>query len=342
MVAAGLVAAACVAGGVACNRGETPVFAVDSAVVHIDRQLALGPRVAGSAARDSCARYIARTLERYGAAVRVQPFDVKDPYGERTIRMMNVIGSFGAGEKRRLMLCSHYDSRPWADQEKDSTLWTTPILGAVDGATSTAILLEVARLAGSRAPQNIGVDLVFFDGEDYGKEGDIDYYLLGSRHFAANLEDYRPVAAVLLDMVGGAGTTARREGTSDERSRALMDYVFARAQALDLRYFQNLTQQQAARQLGVGRADWQRAPLDPPAGQASRCGGLAAVAAALNRKPDGRRLSPPAPVQRSCERERYEPQRHIDVAGPAQRLGDAPVEPSELPEVPGSDRTCGA
>lgn len=240
MVAAGLVLAACVAGGVACNRGETPVFAVDSAVVHIDRQLALGPRVAGSAARDSCARYIARTLERYGAEVRVQPFDVKDPYGERTIRMMNVIGSFGAGEKRRLMLCSHYDSRPWADQEKDSTLWTTPILGAVDGATSTAILLEVARLAGALAPENIGLDLVFFDGEDYGKEGDIDYYLLGSRHFAANLEDYRPVAAVLLDMVGGVGTAARREGTSDERSRALMDYVFARAQALDLRYFQSV------------------------------------------------------------------------------------------------------
>jgi len=240
MVAAVLVAAACLVGGVACNQGETPVFAVDSAVVHIERQLALGPRVAGSAARDSCARYIARTLERYGAQVRVQPFEVKDPYGDRTIRMMNVIGSFGAGEKRRLMLCSHYDSRPWADQEKDSTLWTTPILGAVDGATSTAILLEVARLAGSRAPQNIGLDLVFFDGEDYGKERDVDYYLLGSRHFAANLEGYRPVAAVLLDMVGGVGTTARREGTSDERSRALMDYVFARAKALDLRYFQSV------------------------------------------------------------------------------------------------------
>ncbi len=220
-----------------CNHAETPVFAVDSAIVHIDRQLALGPRVAGSSARDSAAAYIAHTLERYGAHVTVQPFEVKDPYGERTIRMMNVIGSFGSGEKRRLMLASHYDSRPWADQEKDSTLWTTPIPGAVDGATSTAILLEIGRLAGMRKPE-IGVDLVFFDGEDYGKEGDIDYYLLGSRHFAANLAGYRPVAAVLLDMVGGAGTTARREGTSDQRSRALMDYVFERAKALDLRYFE--------------------------------------------------------------------------------------------------------
>lgn len=222
-----------------CNRAAPPSFSVDSAIVHIDRQLAFGPRVAGSAARDSCARYIARTLERYGAKVTVQPFDVKDPYGERTIHMMNVIGSFGAGEKRRLMLASHYDSRPWADQEKDSTLWKTPIPGAVDGATSTAILLEIARLAGVHAPENIGLDLVFFDGEDYGKEKDIDYYLLGSRHFAANLEGYRPVAAVLLDMVGGVGTTARREGTSDEHARALNDYVFARAKALDLRYFES-------------------------------------------------------------------------------------------------------
>jgi Zn-dependent M28 family amino/carboxypeptidase len=173
----------------------------------------------------------------------VQPFEIKDPYANRTIRMMNVIGSFGTGEKRRLMLASHYDSRPWADQEKDSTLWHTPIPGAVDGATSSAILLEIARLAGTRAPEGLGLDLVFFDGEDYGKEQDIDYYLLGSRHFAANLDGYRPAAAVLLDMVGGAGTTARREGTSVERSPAFMNYVFDRAKALDLRYFDSTTGQ---------------------------------------------------------------------------------------------------
>jgi glutaminyl-peptide cyclotransferase len=227
----------CVLSGTGCTQGEAPVFSVDSAVVHIDRQLSFGPRVAGTAARDSAASYIARTLEHYGARVTVQPFEVKDPYSDRSIRMMNVIGSFGAGEKRRLMLASHYDSRPWADQEKDSTLWNTPILGAVDGATSTAILLEIGRLAGKRAPDGIGLDLVFFDGEDYGKERDIDHYLLGSRHFAANLEGYRPVAAILLDMVGGAGTTARREGTSQQQSPAFMDYVFARAHDLDLRYF---------------------------------------------------------------------------------------------------------
>lgn len=220
-----------------CNPGEPPAFSVDSAVVHIDRQLVLGPRVPGSAARDSAAAYIARTLRRYGAQVTVQPFQIKDPYGDRTIRMMNIIGSFGPDEKRRLMLASHYDSRPWADQEPDSTLWNVPILGAVDGATSTAILLEIARLAGTRAPQGIGLDLVFFDGEDYGKHEDIDHYLLGSQHFAANLDGYHPVAAILLDMVGGKGTTVKREGYSQENSPELMDYVFARARALHLNTF---------------------------------------------------------------------------------------------------------
>ena len=225
-------------GAPGCSPAGPPAFSADSAMVHIETQLSYGPRVAGTAARDSAASYIARTLERCGARVTVQPFEVDDPYASRRIRMLNVIGSFGVDEKRRLMLASHYDSRPWADQEPDSSLWSTPIPGAVDGATSTAILLEMARLAGAREPDGIGLDLVFFDGEDYGREGDIDHYLLGSRHFAANLEGYRPAAAILLDMVGGAGTRIRREAISEQRSAPLLDYIFGRARELGLEYFE--------------------------------------------------------------------------------------------------------
>lgn len=222
----------------ACNTAEPPAFSADSTVVHIEKQLSFGPRVAGTAARDSAASYIARTLERYGARVTVQPFEIDDPYSDRRIRMMNVIGSFGTDEKKRLMFASHYDSRPWADQEADSSLWKSPIPGAVDGATSSGILLELARVAGAGAPAGLGLDFVFFDGEDYGREGDLNHYLLGSRHFAANLSGYRPVAAILLDMVGGAGTRVRREGISDQQSKPLVDYVFGRARELNLDYFE--------------------------------------------------------------------------------------------------------
>lgn len=222
-----------------CNAGDPPAFSADNVMSNVEKQLAFGPRVPGSAARDSTASFIAHTLEKCGARVTVQPFEVTDPYTPgRRMRLLNVIGSFGVERKRRLMLASHYDSRPWADQEPDSTLWTTPIPGAVDGATSTAILLEIARLAGERQPNGIGLDLVFFDGEDYGKESDIDHYLMGSRYFAANLAGYRPVAAVLLDMVGGRGTTVRREGLSERESGAFLDYVFRRAHELELSYFE--------------------------------------------------------------------------------------------------------
>jgi hypothetical protein len=222
-----------------CARPDAPAFSADSVLVHVDRQLAFGPRVAGSAARDAAARYIATTLERHGATVRVQSFEIPDPYSGRPLRITNVIGSFGAERTKRLMLASHFDSRPWADQEPDTSLWSTPIPGAVDGGVSTGILLEIARLAGARAPGGPGLDLVFFDGEDYGRENDPGNYLIGSRHFAANLAGYRPVAAILLDMVGGKGTRVRREGFSAQESPALLDHVFARARELGLPYFED-------------------------------------------------------------------------------------------------------
>jgi Peptidase family M28 len=223
-----------VAGG--CGASEPPAFQPDSAFAHVERQLAYGPRTPGSPARDRAARMIAHTLERNGARVSVQSFEVTDPYGAGKLRLMNVIGSFAPDRPRRIMLCAHYDSRPWADQEADTTRWNTPIPAAVDGAAGVAILLEMGRLLGRKLPADVGVDLVFFDGEDYGKEGDPGNYLLGSKHFAANLNGYRPACAILLDMVGGRGTRVEREGFSVQRSSALVDYVFGRAATLGLDY----------------------------------------------------------------------------------------------------------
>ncbi|HXV13527.1 MAG TPA: M28 family peptidase, partial [Candidatus Krumholzibacteria bacterium] len=231
-------AAALAAMAAGCGASEPPAGSVDSVMVHVERQLSFGPRVPGTPARDAAARYLARALERYGARVSLQSFEVEDPYELRRLRLINVVGSFAPERTRRIMLCAHYDSRPWADQERDSTLWTEPIPGAVDGATGVAVLLEVARLVGLASPGEIGVDVVLFDGEDYGKRGNIDHYLLGSKHFVMNLNGYRPQGAILLDMVGGKGTRIRREPFSKEHARAFLDHVFARAAALRLDYFE--------------------------------------------------------------------------------------------------------
>lgn len=221
-----------------CAGGAPPEFDAARVIEHVDAQCALGPRLPGSAARDSAAAYIARSARTSGAAVSVQSFTIPDPYnGERRLRLINVIASFDASRTRRVMLASHYDSRPWADQDPDSTRHGQPVPGAVDGACSTGILLEMGRLLGARMPREIGVDLVFFDGEDYGKTEAYDNYLLGSRYFAGNLAGYRPECVIVLDMVGGVDTRVGREGYSQENARALTDSLFARARRLQLDYF---------------------------------------------------------------------------------------------------------
>jgi len=222
---------------VGCGEPQPPAFDAARVVAHVEKQCSFGPRVPNSAARDSAAAYIAHSLEADGAEVRLQSFAVPDPYADRTLHLLNVVGSFDPGRKRRVLLMAHYDSRPWADQEPDTLLHDRPVPAAVDGACGTGILLEVGRLLGERMPEEIGVDIALFDGEDYGKEGDIDYYLLGSKHFVANLGGYRPEYAILLDLVGGVGTQVGREGYSAEHAPALTDTLFSRARRLGLDYF---------------------------------------------------------------------------------------------------------
>jgi hypothetical protein len=222
---------------IACFNSQPPDFDADKAWGHLLKQCSFGPRLPGSAARDSAAFYCTSTLVRYGAEVSLQRFDVRDPYADRTIGMINVIANFYPDRPKRVMLAAHYDSRPWADQEEIDSLQARPVMGANDGASGVAVLLEIARLLGERAPKGVGVDLIFFDGEDYGKQGDLEYYLLGSKYFVTTRPDYRPVCGILLDMVAGRESFIAKEGYSRMHAAELTEDLFARAARLELDFF---------------------------------------------------------------------------------------------------------
>jgi glutaminyl-peptide cyclotransferase len=219
----------------ACERPR-PSFDADLAWAHLIKQVAYGPRVPGSAARDSVTHYLTRSLVQFGGEVTTQRFVVDDPYSDRDIPMVNVIATFYPERPKRVMLAAHYDSRPWADEEESDSLKSLPVPGANDGASGVAVLLEVARLLGLQDP-GLGVDLLFFDGEDYGKKGDLDYYLLGSTYFVSTRPDFSPVCGVLLDMVAGRGSTIAREGYSRIHAPEVTDTIFARAGRLSLDFF---------------------------------------------------------------------------------------------------------
>jgi Zn-dependent M28 family amino/carboxypeptidase len=220
-----------------CRAEETPVFTGEAAWKHLNAQCDFGPRPPGSAAHAQTIRYIAGHLKEQGAAVSFQRFQLEDPYSDGTLDLINIIGSYSPKADKRVLLAAHFDTRPWADQEKVDSLRALPILGANDGASGVAVLLELAEILGKRPPKDLGVDLVFFDGEDYGKDSDLEHFLLGSKYFAANLGGYRPVCGILLDMVGAADARIEQEANSLAKEPELTAELFRRAEALGLDVF---------------------------------------------------------------------------------------------------------
>jgi glutaminyl-peptide cyclotransferase len=180
---------------------------------YLKAQTKFGPRNPGSASHERCKDYLAQELRRFTTAVNLQQFSHTGYRGER-YTMTNIIASFNLQATQRIMLCAHWDTRPEADMEQDRTKRSLPILGANDGASGVAVLLELARLFQSTPPP-FGIDIVFFDGEDFGRSGDLDSYFLGSRYFAkTKAPTFNPRCAILLDLVGDKNMLLPKEGYS--------------------------------------------------------------------------------------------------------------------------------
>jgi glutaminyl-peptide cyclotransferase len=225
-----------------CAGVTAPKFDEDMAWGYLLAQCSLGPRVPGTAAHEDAVRLLTGELEKSGWKVTRQTFTVDDPYGDGMLELTNIIGKLRPKETRRVLLVAHYDTRPRADQETVDSLKAKPIPGANDGASGVAVLLALANIVGGHPPAGLGIDIVFFDGEDYGKERDLDNYLLGSKHFAANLHamagGYHPVCAILLDMVGGTNAVIREEANSLAAAPEVTNALFERATQLKLNMFE--------------------------------------------------------------------------------------------------------
>ncbi|RJR30749.1 MAG: M28 family peptidase, partial [Candidatus Latescibacterota bacterium] len=211
-------------------------FDGERAFAHLEEQCAIGPRYPGSAGHVLVREYLVRRLEEFGASVSRQPFEAVLSTGD-TLSLENIVGSYRPGEKRRVLLGAHFDTRPRADRDPDEANRALPIPGANDGASGVAVLLEIARLLGGAKPP-VGVDIVLFDGEDYGEEGRIEDYLLGSKHYASRLGGRRPAAVIVVDMVGERGARFPIEGYSGASSPGLVARVWGAAEELGVEAFE--------------------------------------------------------------------------------------------------------
>ena len=229
-----LLAAAALAGA-GCAAEREPVFDGARAYALLEEQCRLGPRYPGSPGHAAVERLIEERLAAAGAAVSRQPFEAVLTTGD-TLRLVNIVGRCAPNAERRVLLGAHYDTRPRADRDPDPAARSTPIPGANDGASGVAVLLEIARLLGeAKAP--VGVDLVFFDGEDWGEEGRTQDYLLGSKHHAALLGPDRPAAVIVVDMVGERGARFPVEGFSEAAAPGLCGELWTIAEELGIAAF---------------------------------------------------------------------------------------------------------
>ncbi len=179
-------------------------FNQDSAYNFVKKQLSFGPRNPNSKGHKKTLEYLKQKLSDYSDTLILQPFTYTGYNGEK-LKLTNLIARFNPKEKKRIFVAAHWDTRPRADMEILIKRAKQPIPGANDGASGVAVVLELARIFKLYRP-NIGVDLILFDGEDYGKENDLDNYCLGSKYFAANYKEKENyVFGILLDMVGDRG-----------------------------------------------------------------------------------------------------------------------------------------
>jgi hypothetical protein len=216
--------------------GAVPTFDGTNAFQYLLAQTDFGPRNPNSLGHQRCLSYLESTLRLSADEVRPQRF-THTGYDGDLLRLTNIVASFRPEKKNRILLCAHWDTRPRADYDPDSTRRSDPILGANDGASGVAVLLEIASLMGEFPPP-VGVDIVLFDGEDYGREGDHPMYLLGSRFFAANRPpDYVPRYGLLLDMVGDAELEILQEESSLKYAPRVVDRVWKSANALGITQF---------------------------------------------------------------------------------------------------------
>ncbi|MBP8757271.1 MAG: M28 family peptidase [Prevotella sp.] len=218
-----------------------PSFNADSAYSYTKAQCDFGTRDMNSEGHERCAEWIIAKFKQYGCKVESQKADLKG-YDGTNLKSQNIIAKVNPEATTRILICAHWDSRPWADNDPNKANWKKPILAANDAASGVAVMLELARLLDSQKGKKgalssqFGIDFVCFDAEDWGTpqwantQDDGSSWALGAQYWSKNLpQGYEARYGILLDMVGGAGAQFHQEGMSKQYAPEIVNKVWKAA-----------------------------------------------------------------------------------------------------------------
>jgi len=217
---------------------KIPVLDSISVMNYIKRQVDFGPRNPNSFGHRQTMLFLYDELSKFADTTFIQKFSYPG-YNNERLELGNIIASFNPSNPNRILFCAHWDTRPRADKDKDPSKQHLPILGANDGASGVAVLLELAKVLKSNKIE-YGIDIVLFDAEDYGTEGDLMNYSIGSKFFAQNKPAYiKPAFGILLDLVGDKSAVFKREPNSMLYAPDIVDLVWKLAFQIGASSFSN-------------------------------------------------------------------------------------------------------
>ena len=214
---------------------EKVVFDESKAYELLKAQVEIGDRSPESGNSRKAIALIKENLKPYCTKVYEERFNAN--VDGREIPMVNIIGLINPEAEEWILICSHWDNRPFSDMEKDLEKKKKYCPGANDGASSTAVLMEMTRVFSKNKPK-VGLIFVFFDGEDFG-EGD-DRMFLGSKYFSSKIAEHSVYKGkkknikfgILLDMVGDSSLDIYVEKISNTFASEVVDGIWNTAKQL--------------------------------------------------------------------------------------------------------------
>ena len=177
-------------------------FNGSNAMNYLEEQCELGPRYPGSIGHLNAINFYKNHFDKYSDDVSLLEGYTIHPHSLDSIKLTNIFSRFNINSDYRILLMAHFDTRQYADQDKNIDNQKKSIIGANDGASGVAVLMELAKFIHDNPLINIGVDILLTDGEDMGKVGDTESWGLGAKLFSSQLPPPVPVSAICVDMIG--------------------------------------------------------------------------------------------------------------------------------------------
>ena len=219
-----------------CEKNDVPHFDGKHSYDFLLKQCEFGPRNPGSIGHQQFSKYLEKFLNEIDNEIIVQNFDYKEHITSKTQNGKNFIIQFNKESNKRLLIGAHWDTRSISDEETELDKRELPVLGANDGGSGTAVLMELALVFRDNPPP-IGIDLVFFDAEDVGISGQPTTFAMGSEYFSKNLPIKKPQNAIIVDMVGDKNLKIPIERFSYKTNPDLVKELWSLAEELDLEAF---------------------------------------------------------------------------------------------------------